>query len=482
MTKPQPCPAAPGPLEDYCVRFDQLLRRLPQRRGFRDYLAGLLAPSERHKTLTGLADTEPVTGASHPEAQRLQFFLTESVWDADAINDLRLRLLCEDPATAPHPGGVLIIDDSGHPKDGHATEHVARQYLGQLGKVDRGIVITSSLWADEGVYWPVGLTPYTPACRLPRGDADPAFRTKPQQAAELVAAAVAARVPFRAVVADCFYGDNQGFVTQLDTQRAGFVLAVKPRTSTWTADPDTPTPTDAARKAARGWHGPERPGRWRHVERQFHDGHTEAWWAADVPLPEAGWGPDRPVRLVVATTDPARLPGRTTWYLLTNLPRRGRSRHGHPAADLEEIVRLYGLRNWVEQGYKQVKQELGWADFQVRSDRAIRRHLTLVCCAFSFCWQAQRTPDPQPPTVDADHDTQPPTFTQGAQRPPPSALDPRRIVADRPAPRPKLADPLAVAAALVAGLVNQPTSPARPGHARLGHRRQTPVPLRPNLN
>ena len=53
-------------------------------------------------------------------------------------------------------------------------------------------------------------------------------------------------------------------------------------------------------------------------------------------------------------------------------------------------MRLYGLRNWVEQGYKQVKGELGWADFQVRSDRAIRRHWTLVCCAFSFCWQAFR--------------------------------------------------------------------------------------------
>jgi hypothetical protein len=42
----------------------------------------------------------------------------------------------------------------------------------------------------------------------------------------------------------------------------------------------------------------------------------------------------------------------------------------------------------IEQSYKQVKGELGWADFQVRSDRAIRRHWTLVCCAFSFCWQA----------------------------------------------------------------------------------------------
>jgi hypothetical protein len=29
---------------------------------------------------------------------------------------------------------------------------------------------------------------------------------------------------------------------------------------------------------------------------------------------------------------------------------------------------------------------LGWADFQVRSDAAIRRHQVLVTCAFSFCW------------------------------------------------------------------------------------------------
>ena len=38
-----------------------------------------------------------------------------------------------------------------------------------------------------------------------------------------------------------------------------------------------------------------------------------------------------------------------------------------------------------------MKGELGWADFQVRGDTAIRRHWALVCVAFSFCWwQAAR--------------------------------------------------------------------------------------------
>jgi hypothetical protein len=50
------------------------------------------------------------------------------------------------------------------------------------------------------------------------------------------------------------------------------------------------------------------------------------------------------------------------------------------------VTRIYGIRHWTEQGYKQVKDQLGWADFQVRSDIAIRRHQVLVTCAFSFCW------------------------------------------------------------------------------------------------
>ena len=92
---------------------------------------------------------------------------------------------------------------------------------------------------------------------------------------------------------------------------------------------------------------------------------------------------------MVATTDPATLPDKATWYLATNLPRPGGPRDRRAARtrpDLAEVVRLYGIRHWIEQSYKQVKDELGWADFQVRSDTAIRRHQTLVNCAFSFCW------------------------------------------------------------------------------------------------
>jgi hypothetical protein len=455
VTARRACPPAPGPLEEYAARFDDLWCSLAQRRGFREYLAGLLLPRERNKTLTCLAGAEPVVGAQHPAVQRLQFFLAESPWDHERVNARRLQLLHADSATAPHTGGVLVVDDTGDRKDGTATAHAGHQYLGSVGKVENGIVAVTTLWADERVYYPLHVMPYTPAGRLPRGRSDPAFRTKPQLAAALAGQARAAAVPFRAVVADCFYGDNAAFTAELWSARLPFVLALKPHQGSWGPAEAPHTPQDAAR--ALPWGGPQTPQAWTPVVRHFRDGRTSMWWAADAVL--AGYGPHQAVRLIVATTDPATLPDKATWYLATNLPHPGSPREAdspHQAADLAEIVRLYGLRTWIEQGYKQVKDELGWADFQVRSDTAIRRHWILVCCAFSFCWHHWFTPPP-------DASAPPPTgaTAQGGER----GLTVRRrtgttaVLAPRHPTGPQLADPLDTAATLVARMVHGAPAP-----------------------
>jgi hypothetical protein len=157
----------------------------------------------------------------------------------------------------------------------------------------------------------------------------------------------------------------------------------------------------------------------------------------------------------VATTDPARLPGHSSWYLLTNLLRPSSRRAQQ--ANLAEVVRLYGLRNWVEQGYKQVKGELGWADFQVRSDRAIRRHWALVCCAFSFCWQAFLAEQPAAPEA--------PVTAPAAARGAPATGHRRRtshreFLAGGGAGGAGLADPLERAVALLAVVVASAAAPA----------------------
>ena len=388
MSDPLPADPAPGPLEDYACAFDSIFSKRSQRESFRRYLEGLLLGCERNKTLTGLANTEPGAGATKPQAQRLQWFLSESTWNPELVNRRRLELLIKEEATSPDGQGVLIIDETGDRKWGSKTAHVGRQYLGSIGKIDNGVVSVSSLFANERLYYPIDFEPYTPSHHFAKGKADSGFRTKPQIALELVEQAIATELPFRAVVADNFYGENDGFKVGLEDLQAGYVLALKPSHCWWHKEGDIGSVLEAAWAAP--WRADE-PGEWVSLLRTFRNGQEEQWWAL-----EADWGPYGPEkhqRLVIVTTDPIQLPERTSWYLTTNLPTPGSERAKASelqTAELDEVVRLYGLRIWVEQSYKQVKGALGWAQYQVRSDLAIRRHWQLVCCAFSFCWWALR--------------------------------------------------------------------------------------------
>jgi hypothetical protein len=165
----------------------------------------------------------------------------------------------------------------------------------------------------------------------------------------------------------------------------GYVLALKPSHEWWHRIRAIGSFQEAARSGR--WKSEERPGKWAQVTRTFRDGSSQQWWALEVIT--GPYGPSKKERVVIATTDPLTLPDLTTFYLVTNLPAAGSQRAQDSklaAASLEEVVRLYGLRMWVEQSYKHVKHELGWSQYQARSDRAIRRHWQLVCCAFSFCW------------------------------------------------------------------------------------------------
>ena len=144
---------------------------------------------------------------------------------------------------------------------------------------------------------------------------------------------------------------------------------------------------------------------------------------------------------------------------------------------LAEIVRLYGIRHWIEQSYKQVKDELGWADFQVRSDVAIRRHQALVNCAFSFCWAAWFAE--HPPQHDAAPQPGPGGGERGRRRRRTTAAG--AVLAAGAARDPRLAFPLDRAAALVAGMVQGAPAPAAASPDQLGRGRPRPAPLHPEL-
>jgi hypothetical protein len=128
-----------------------------------------------------------------------------------------------------------------------------------------------------------------------------------------------------------------------------------------------------------------------------------------------------------------------------------------------EALRI--MRMWVEQSYKQVKRALGFSDFQVRSDSAIRRHWQLIFCAFSFCWWAylrrhyEVTPIDVAP-IDAAPQTQTvPEEAGGKRREDRKGASPS-VMAGSSAAGAELAVPVGYAVALLEGVVG--SAPAAP--------------------
>ena len=311
-----PVEPAPGPLEDYAARFDCLFTSLTAETLALSALEGLLVADERTKTLTALANTEPVVGAQHKEAQSLQWFLSESSWDSEKVSRLRVKFMLEEPATSPdESSGALVIDETGDRKDGNKTANVGKQYLGGIGKIDNGVVSVSSVYADERLYYPLEVEPYAPAHQFKGGKPDPQFRTKPQIALELVERAEEMGIPFRAVVGDILYGMHLEFRRGLENRHIPYVLAVKPSYSWF-------LPSGGGRQSVQqpareaNWYGEDDPGEWVAIRLTFRDGHTKTWWAFEPkrwPF-EAG----RQRRLVVATTAPprCRIPPRSICSLI----------------------------------------------------------------------------------------------------------------------------------------------------------------------
>lgn len=375
------------PLDRYCAQLDHVFNRPTQRRALRLYLQGLLLGTERHKTATGLANTEPgKPGSRHKAAQHLQWFLSESTWDPDALHQARLKLMRGGRQTAPTDDAVLVIDETGDRKYGTHTAHVGRQYLGSLGKVDSGIVTVHVLYDTPQTYFPLQLRPYSPAHHFPRKTSDPAFQTKPQLAAQLIEA-VRHDWPFRAVVADCLYGRNETFLTSLLQGQIPFVLSL-PSSYAWWHERGTPGGVEELALQAV-------PGDWQPFKRTFANGTERLFWRAE--LMGGPYGPGRTLRLIVVTPDPVALPSHTTEYLITNLresehdtsPRRVTT----PPASSLEVALLYARRPRIEQAYREIKQHLGWTHCQARSDIALRRHWSLVCAAFCFLhWWAEHSP------------------------------------------------------------------------------------------
>ena len=207
----QTTPAAMPPCFDrWCKRFDDVFTRQAQKREFRNYIGGLLGESSR-KNLYQMANN--AVGVTY---HRLHHFLTEAPWSAAQVNERRLQVMNQCSQTKISRGFTLIVDDSGHRKSGNFTAGVGRQYIGEIGKTDNGIVVVTTHLYDGKKSLPLDIELYQHASSLPEGKKDSSFKKKPELALELIDRCKQRGYRPGIVLIDAGYGNNKTFLLDLE--------------------------------------------------------------------------------------------------------------------------------------------------------------------------------------------------------------------------------------------------------------------------
>lgn len=217
-----PCDLTPNDVEGFVdelrcfhARFRQCFGRSEPRDHFFRYMMGQCSALERKSI-------EPIALQTQATSIRaLQRSLSDVAWDDAQMRQTYHHLVA---ANLGELDGVVMVDETGFAKKGQASVGVARQYCGSLGKVDncQGGVFVG--YASRQGYALVDKRLFIPEqwfhdeyaarrakCSLPE---DVTFQSKPQLAAAMVRGLYAEGVlPFRAIVADCLYGNSPEFWT-----------------------------------------------------------------------------------------------------------------------------------------------------------------------------------------------------------------------------------------------------------------------------
>jgi SRSO17 transposase len=93
----------------------------------------------------------------------------------------------------------VIIDETGDVKKGNKTDYVKRQYIGNVGKVENGIVSVNAYGYVDGIVFPLIFQVYKPRERLKEGDQ---YETKPEIGAKLVKELIKMGFKIKRVLAD----------------------------------------------------------------------------------------------------------------------------------------------------------------------------------------------------------------------------------------------------------------------------------------
>jgi SRSO17 transposase len=163
-------------VDDYCQGYRTLFPEVRSFEAFKYLHVGMISDIKR-KTLPVIAR---VVGLSNE--QSLLHFLTESPWRLEQLRQTRLKLILQQVLAGREI--TLIIDKTGERKKGETTDYVKRQYIGNLGKIENGIVAITAYGLVEGMTFPLIFEVYKPKEKLREGE--PYYLSKPKIAVKMI--------------------------------------------------------------------------------------------------------------------------------------------------------------------------------------------------------------------------------------------------------------------------------------------------------
>jgi SRSO17 transposase len=361
------------------------------------YLRGLLLDGRRKSAGAMAQRLRRIDRSPRDYEQGLQQFLSQSPWEERPVRDQLARHVRD----ALGDEGLLILDDTGFPKQGTHSVGVGRQYSGTLGKIGNcqiGVTLQFAtprevVCLDADLYLPEESWGNDSDRRQAAGiPAEIGYRPKWQIGLALLGRAKANGLG-GVVLADCAYGDVTEFREALDAEGWRWCVGVEKTLKVIAADADLggvppytgkgrpPSRREKVRPGAESesvlqW-AQARDGEFRKVTwREGSKGRLSSWFAAWRVRPahklSAGKEPLAPCWLLVEWPVGEVAP---TKYFFSNLP---------AGTSLVQLVRTAKGRWWVEHSYKELKDELGLDHFEGRSWRGWQHHVTLVMLAYAF--------------------------------------------------------------------------------------------------
>jgi SRSO17 transposase len=360
-------------LDEVASRIEERFPRSETRDRARAYLVGLLGPVQRKnawQVAEQIGDADPCG---------VQYLMGRAEWDPDEVRDDLRGYVVE---SLGDPEAVLILDETGFLKKGTKSAGVARQYTGTAGRIENaqvGVFLAyhsrhGTAFIDRALYLPEEWTDDPDRCEAAGVPEGTAFATKPRLAEAMLERAFAAEVPAAWVTGDEVYGSDGRLRRRLEEQRRPYVLAVRSNQYVWVGFRQSTVAALAKALPKRAWHkitiaaGSKGPRRY-----------AWAWVAINNDL-----GPKWQRWLLVrrGLDDPEDLA-----YYIAAGPRR---------TTLTRLAKTAGARWSIEGAYESAKQEVGLADYEVRSWTGWHRHVTLSLLAQAVLAAVRKLADGPP--------------------------------------------------------------------------------------